>query len=171
MSDRISDWVSQMTEIQNGKPWIGSNFSKKIKLLSERDFFRRPMEHMHSVAEIISHLTTWREETLVKLQKGTGSLKDDDPSNWKDPATLKAIGQSTIMEEYDQSLSGILSFLEGKSDDFLQKSYFDGDFKGEYTYAWLLQGMLHHDIYHLGQIGYIIKFLNIAEQELSRNSS
>ncbi len=162
MNDRISDWVDQMTEIQNGKPWIGSNFSKKMKLLSEKDFFRRPMQHMHSVAEIISHLTTWREETLIKLEKGAGSLKDDDPSNWKDPAALKSIGQSKIMDDYDKSLSEILSFLKGKSDEFLQKTYFDGDFNGEYTYAWLLQGMLHHDIYHLAQIGYIVKFLRLG---------
>jgi hypothetical protein len=66
------------------------------------------------------------------------------------------------MDDYDKSLSEILSFLEGKSDEFLHKTYFDGDFNGEYTYAWLLQGMLHHDIYHLAQIGYIVKFLRLG---------
>lgn len=164
MKERIDDLVSQMTEIQNGKPWIGSNFSKKIKSVSEKDFFRRPIPHMHSVAEIISHLTTWRAETLLKMRTGSGRLTDDDPSNWKHTDALKSRGQSKIMEDYDNSLSGILSFLEGKSDDFLQNTYFDGDFNGEYSYAWLLNGMLHHDIYHLGQIGYIVKFLQYTEQ-------
>lgn len=159
MKERIDDLVNQMTEIQKGKPWIGSNFSKKLKLVSEEDFFIRPMPQMHSVAEIISHLTIWREETLKKLRTGAGRLTDDDPSNWKDPDLLKSLSQSTILKDYDKSLSEILSHLEGKSDSFLQKLYFDADFNGEYTYAWLLQGMLHHDIYHLGQIGYIVKFL------------
>ncbi len=160
MKERINDLVSQMTEIQNGKPWIGSNFSKKMQLVSEEDFYRHPIMHMHSVAEIISHLTTWRKETLLKLETGTGSLTDDHPSNWKDSDTLRSLGRSKILRDYDNSLSGILSFLEGKSDDFLQNTYYDGDFKGNYTYAWLLQGMMHHDIYHLGQIGQVIKFLN-----------
>ena len=164
MKERINDLVSQMNEIQNGKPWIGSNFSKKMQLVSEEDFFRRPIKHMHSVAEIISHLTTWRRETLLKLETGSGYLTDDHPLNWKDPDTLRSLGKADIMADYNKSLSGILSFLEGKSDDFLQKTYYDGDFKGEFTYAWLLQGMMHHDIYHLGQIGYIVKFLKYSEQ-------
>lgn len=164
MKERINDLVGQMTEIQTGKPWIGSNFSKKMQLVSEEDFYRRPIKHMHSVAEIISHLTTWRKETLMKLETGTGCLTDDHPSNWKDQETLKSLGRSKIMGEYEDSLSGILSFLEGKNDDFLQKTYYDGDFKGEFTYAWLLQGMMHHDIYHLGQIGYIVKFLKNSEK-------
>ena len=88
MKDRISDLVGQMTEVQSGEPWIGSNFNKKMKSISEDNFFRRPMEHMHSVAEIISHLTTWRNETLLKMKAGKGSLTDDHPSNWKDPEEL-----------------------------------------------------------------------------------
>ena len=171
MKQRINDIVIQMTEIQNGKPWIGSNFSNKIKNFQEEDFFRRPIRQMHSIAEIISHLTTWRNETLIKLKTGTGSLSDDDPSNWKSPDLLKSMGQKRILEEYDQSLFGILSFLERQNDHFLQEMYYDGDFKGEYSYAWLLQGMLHHDIYHLGQIGYIVKFLKFSDPQQSGNSS
>jgi uncharacterized damage-inducible protein DinB len=163
MKERINDLLVQMTEIQSGKPWIGSSFSKKLRLVSDEDFYKRPIRNMHSCAEIISHLTTWRKETLLKLETGKGHLTDDHPSNWKDPDELKSQGRSKIMEEYEKSLSEILSFLEGKSDDFLQKTYYDGDFKGEFTYAWLLQGMMHHDIYHLGQIGYIVKFLKYSE--------
>lgn len=163
MKERIGDLVSQMTEIQNGKPWIGSNFSEKTITVSEKLFFKRPLKDMHSVAEIISHLTTWRRETLLKLKTGTGNLTDDHPSNWKDPDELKSLGRSKILEDYDKSLSEILEQLDGKSDGFLQDTYYDADFKGTYTYAWLLQGMLHHDIYHLGQIGYIVKFLRKSE--------
>ena len=120
---------------------------------------------MHSIAEIISHLTTWRKETLTKLKTGTGHLTDDDPSNWKDPEMLESLGREKILLDYDTSLSDILTFLERKNDGFLLELYYDGDFKGEYSYAWLLQGMLHHDIYHLGQIGYIVKFLNFSERQ------
>jgi uncharacterized damage-inducible protein DinB len=119
---------------------------------------------MHSVAEILSHLTTWRNETLLKIETGKGSITDADPSNWKDPEMLKSSGRTGILEAYDSSLSGILEHLKDKNDDFLESTYFDTDFNGTYTYAWLLQGMLHHDIYHLGQIGYISKFLKSGKQ-------
>ncbi|WP_255420549.1 hypothetical protein [Aquimarina sp. AD10] len=41
----------------------------------------------------------------------------------------------------------------------MKKEYYDTDFKGNYEYSFLLNGMLHHDIYHLGQLGLIIKYL------------
>ena len=81
------------------------------------------------------------------------------------------MGRKKILDQYNKSLFGILSFLESKSDNFLHEMYYDGDFKGEYSYAWLLQGMLHHDIYHLGQIGYIVKFLKFSDPHQSGNSS
>lgn len=171
MNDKISDLISQMTEIQNGRPWIGSSFKRKMELVKYEDFFRRPIAEMHSVAEILSHLTIWRKETLLKMETGKGSLTDDDPSNWKDLDVLKSMGRTQILNTYEISLKEIQNHLKSKNDGFLEQTYYDTDFKGLYTYAWLLQGMLHHDIYHLGQIGYITKFLNLQTHEKSGNSS
>jgi uncharacterized damage-inducible protein DinB len=161
MNDKINELMDQMNEVQNGKPWIGSSFAKKINSVADMDFFRRPMQDMHSVAEIISHLTTWRIEVALKIDTGKGSLTDDDPSNWKNLKELKSLGRSKILQQYNESLSRVFELLSDKDDAFLKRTYYDPDFKGEFTYAWLLHGMLQHDVYHLGQIGYIVKFLKI----------
>lgn len=161
MNDKINELMDQMKEIQNGKPWIGSSFSKKINLIEDLDFFRRPMKNMHSVAEIISHLTAWRIEVALKIDTGKGKLTDDDPSNWRNLNELKLLGRSKILLQYSESLSRVSELLEDKDDAFLNQTYYDPDFKGEFTYSWLLHGMLQHDVYHLGQIGYIVKFLKI----------
>ncbi len=36
---------------------------------------------------------------------------------------------------------------------------YDTDFKGNYEYSFVINGMLHHDIYHLRQLGIIINYL------------
>ena len=69
-------------------------------------------------------------------------------------------GWARIKSDYDSSLSELIELLKRKDDVFLNDKYYDTDFKGEYEYSFLLNGMLHHDIYHLGQLGIIIKFLN-----------
>jgi len=43
--------------------------------------------------------------------------------------------------------------------NFLTEEYYDTDFKGNYQYLFVIEGMIHHDIYHLGQIGIVIKLL------------
>ena len=160
MNDRIRDLVTQLREIESGRPWIGSSFKRKLDLVDTESFFRRPSSNLHSIAEILSHLTVWREETLVKMKTGKGALLDDDPSNWRDLEELQRIGRPVIQENYAKSLDDIIDLLKSKEDQFLDENYYDPDFKGNFTYAWLLHGMLHHDVYHLGQVGQIIKLLN-----------
>jgi hypothetical protein len=73
----IQEIVKQFREIQEGNIWIGENFSKKLDMVDETEVFTRPLPDLHSIAEIISHLTTWRKETILKIKTGKGSLTAD----------------------------------------------------------------------------------------------
>lgn len=151
----ISSLIDQLKEIQSGNIWLGVNFEKKLKLLSEEGFFYKPHE-LHSVAEIISHLTAWRRDVIIKITAGKGNITDGDPSNWISNEALKKLGQKNIMSEYKSTLLTIIELLKEKSDRFLNDHYNDIDFKGNYPYSFVLYGLLHHDIYHLGQISLLI---------------
>ena len=149
----------QLEDIQNGKNWIGSSFDSKLSSIDEELIFTRPSSNLHSIAEIISHLTLWRNEAILKIKTGKGSKTDDCEENWLSIDALKNKGWEIIKNEYDSSLTELLSLLKHKEDTFLNETYYDNDFKGIYTYNFLINGMLHHDIYHLGQLGIIIKYL------------
>lgn len=149
----------QLEDIQNGKNWIGSSFHSKLSSIDEEFIFTRPISNLHSIAEIISHLTLWRNEAILKIKTGKGSKTDDCEENWLSIDALKNKGWEIIKNEYDSSLTELLSLLQDKEDAFLNETYYDTDFKGIYTYNFLINGMLHHDIYHLGQLGIIIKHL------------
>ena len=151
--------IHQLKEMHHGKPWIGSTFTRKLNLVDAEDFFKRPCKDLHSVAEIISHLTLWRQEAILKIKTGAGSKTDDCEENWPSNDKLKARGWESIKLSYDESLSELIELLQDKSDAFLTEEYYDTDYKGYYSYNWLLNGMTQHDAYHLGQLGIIIKFL------------
>ena len=155
----ITHIIKQLIDIQNGKIWIGSSYESKLNTVDESKVFERPMVDMHSIAEIISHLTLWRQEAILKIQTGKGSKTDDCEENWLPNEKLKTIGWSSIKSAYENSLTQLIELLKHKNDDFLEQEYYDTDFKGNYKYSFLLNGMLHHDIYHLGQLGIIIKYL------------
>lgn len=87
-------------------------------------------------------------------------MTDDSEENWLTNDILIEVGWSEILKQYRDTLTELMSLLENKEDDFLFEKYYDNDFKGMYEYRFLLNGMLHHDVYHLGQLGIIIKFLN-----------
>lgn len=158
MQTLINSIIDQMVQIHHGKGWIGVSFEKKIQGISDIDFFAQA-EGMHSIAEIISHLTTWRFEAILKIRTGEGSITDDDPSNWMSNEELRKVGKDEILRKHTESLSELLTLLKQKNDGFLDKPYYDTDFKSNYPYNFLIQGMLQHDVYHLGQIGLLIKCL------------
>ncbi|WP_067035439.1 DinB family protein [Allomuricauda sp. CP2A] len=153
--------IRQLQEIQEAKIWIGESFSKKLDMVDETEVFTRPLPELHSIAEIISHLTTWRKETILKIKTGKGSLTDNSKENWLTNDILIEVGWSEILKQYKDTLLELITILENKEDHFLAEKYYDNDFNGMYEYRFVLNGMLHHDIYHLGQLGIIIKLLKL----------
>ena len=139
---------------------MGPTYKRHLEGLDENLVFIRPLPDMHSVAEIISHLTLWRQETLLKIKTGKGSKTDACEENWLPNEILRNKGWEQLKSEYEQTLEELIELLERKDDSFLSEQYYDTDFKGYYPYEFVLNGMLHHDIYHLGQLGLIIKYLN-----------
>jgi len=160
MKTLITGLIDQIKQIHYGHNWIGVNFEKRISGLSESEFFRQP-KGMHSTAQIVAHLTTWRLETILKIKTGKGSITDDNPANWKNNEELMLLGKVAILLEFENSLTELLHVLKQKNDSFLDQIYYDTDFKDHYPYTFVIEGMLHHDLYHLGQIGLIIKCLHL----------
>jgi hypothetical protein len=155
----IENIISQLKDIQEGKNWIGSSFEKKLKMVSEDEAFQRPLPDLHSVAEIISHLTAWRRDAILKIRTGKGTLTEGAEENWLSNEKLRTIGWKRILTDHNNSLSELIELLRIREDGFLKEKYYDTDFKGYFDYKFVIDGMLHHDLYHLGQLGIIIKFL------------
>jgi len=164
MKLRIDSILRQLNELQNGKPWVGETFDKKLAVITEQEAFLRPLPNIHSIAEILAHLTSWRKETNLKIKTGKGSLTTDSYENWPDNSELQSIGWDKLQEEYNNSLSELILLLQSKDDPFLDETYYDLDFKGTYPYSFAVEGMLHHDIYHLGQMGLIIKLIKCHKE-------
>jgi len=158
MKSQMSTLIDQLNDLQNGHNWIGTNYQNKIDPLTEKAFFYKS-DQRHSVAEIISHLTTWRSETALKVISGEGSMTDTHESNWKSNEFLQSLGKDKLLKDYQTSLMDLTELLKNKDDSFLDDMYYDNDFKGKFSYSFVLRGMLHHDLYHLGQIGLLIKLL------------
>ncbi|XOV93953.1 MAG: DinB family protein [Bacteroidota bacterium] len=157
---KVINYIIQLIlEIQKGRLWMGDNFERKINSISEEEAFTKPSLTMHSVAELLAHLTAWSNDTILKIRKGTGVLEDNNEQNWPDINYLKKLGWDTIIQDYYESLSQVIDLLKDKDDSFLKEKYYDQDFKGEFDYSFAIDGLLHHNIYHLGQMGIIIKLV------------
>lgn len=156
----IKHLINQLTDLHNGNLWLGESFEKKINSIDEQDAFTKPLHYVHSIAEIIAHLTAWNKDLIKKLKNGIGELKEEDQHNWPTNEKLQKSGWEAIWWAYKTNYENVIELLRTKKDDFLDELYFDQDFKSEQRYLFALDGMLHHNTYHLGQLGLIIRILN-----------
>lgn len=152
----VQNLVKQLQDVQDGDIWLDETFSKKIDDIQEEQAFTRPIPEMHSVAEIVSHLLEWRKSCIKKLQGEESSLTMKSPDNWKSNDALKKVGWKKLKEDFYASQYHLIRIIEIKDDDFLYQVYED-----THTYHYFLEGMIHHDLYHLGQIGIAIKLLHL----------
>ena len=77
------------------------------------------------------------------------------PDDWKDEAVLRKIGWVNLKDALYTSTGDLINLIAGKDDSYLQTKFQDTD----YNFLYLMEGIIHHDIYHLGQIGITLKLM------------
>ena len=152
----IQHYTGELSQFMEGDPWVDETFGKKLRSVNEKNAFTRPLPHVHSVAEVISHLLEWRLSILSYLRGGPRTLRDSDPANWRTNMELSQIGWQSLLAAFNKSQEEIIDLLKIKDDRFLEQIALGEDHNLKYY----LDGLLQHDMYHLGQIGLIIKLLN-----------
>ena len=150
----INNIIRQLNEIQDGSLWFDQCFKEKIDSLSDDEAFKRPIPEVHSVAEHISHIIEWRKECLLRF-KGQRTDLMDSPDDWKCNDELSKIGWLNLKNAFYQSTVTLIDALQNHDDDYLEIKFSDTN----YNFHYLIEGIVQHDLYHLGQIGITIKFV------------
>ncbi|MDL5050914.1 DinB family protein [Oscillatoria amoena NRMC-F 0135] len=101
----------------------------------------------HSIEELIRHMAAWRSFVVKKLQ-GDEQFDLTDMDNF--PAG-KNWGEAVQLLEKSQK--NLLNALKNTPDKLLNQKV-----PGRpYNYFTMLHGIIHHDVYHIGQIMLILK--------------
>jgi uncharacterized damage-inducible protein DinB len=150
----ITNIIRQLRELQEGSLWFDQCLKDKIAGLTDEEAFTRPIPEIHSVAEHISHILEWRKECLRRFNMQRTELMNS-PDDWKDNDTLRKTGWSELKGLLFDSTEVLIQALENQDDSFLETN-----FKGtDYNFHYIIEGILQHDLYHLGQMGITIKLL------------
>ena len=151
----IKNIIRQLNEIQDGSLWFDQCFKEKINSLSDTEALTKPIPQIHSVAEHVSHILEWRKECMIRF-KGQRTDLMNSQEDWKDNIALSKIGWTNLKDLFYESTVTLINAMENKDDIYLETRFPDT----EYNFHYLIEGIIQHDIYHLGQIGVTIKLLN-----------
>jgi uncharacterized damage-inducible protein DinB/heme-degrading monooxygenase HmoA len=156
----IKNYIKQLEELYDGDNWTDENFEKKINSINEETAFLQPQEGKHSVSEVLWHCIFWRR-VITKRMNGDWSYGKEfqEEQNFLSLNLLKERGWQNIISDFAETNNLLIDLLKSKTNDFLEEVYPNG-----YTNRYIIEGIIAHDYYHLGQIGFIISLLNSGEK-------
>jgi uncharacterized damage-inducible protein DinB len=156
MNKEILQITSLLKDSFSGDPWYGRSVKSLLKDVSETDVFEKP-NGQHSILELLWHMIIWREFTINSLRNGNEKmasyfeendwrvLDHNDKSLWKKG-----------LQRLEETQSELIEMLEQKQDNIINETV-PGR---KYNFKKMLYGIIHHDIYHVGQIAYLTKMLH-----------
>jgi uncharacterized damage-inducible protein DinB len=155
MKNEIESIIRRIERVNNGEPWFGRSVFSILEEVDPKKAYIKPADSEHSLAELLYHMNTWADFTLKRIEKDTiHDLAAAEELDWR-TINPKTHTWKKGVTEFKAIHKKIIALLKKRDDDFLREIV---DYR-KYNFRFLLNGMIEHTIYHLGQIAYVKKLL------------
>jgi uncharacterized damage-inducible protein DinB len=151
----MSELKNIVTLLENtfgNNPWHGPSVKDALRNITPVNAMQR-LNNSHSIIELVNHMTTWRNYTIKKLGSDIAfemTQEQNFPAEKDWSSTQKNLGESQT-----KLIAVINAFDRKKLSETVPLS------KYPYSYYAMLHGIIHHDLYHTGQIMIIKKHFGI----------
>lgn len=155
MNKEIQSIIRNLENTLDGTPWYGRSVYAILREVDSSIAYKKPTSGSHSLIELLYHMLTWAEFTLKRIEKDKiNDLAAFEKIDWREIESK--------IHDWDEGLGAfiaahqqIIALLATKGDTFLNETV---DYR-QYNFRFLLNGLIQHNIYHLGQVAYLKKLL------------
>lgn len=143
---KTTDFINHLQQVYEGDPWYGASISDILTQQFVDPNFS--INGGNSIGQIIEHMLAWRAFTIEKLKEN----KDFDitpETDWHKGKTYTNEEFSMLADKFKDSHKKLIKLIaQHDNDEWLQQKV---PGRG-YTFEYLMEGIIEHDIYHLGQV-------------------
>lgn len=156
MNSAINSIINSLQNVNSGEPWFGRAVYEILDEVDEKKAAVKPNNSEHSLLELLYHMITWADFTLKRIEKDKiNDLTAAEELDWR-TINPKVHTWKKGLTEFKAIHKKIISLLKKKDDNFLLEKV---DYR-KYDFQFLLNGLIQHNIYHLGQVAYLNKILS-----------
>jgi uncharacterized damage-inducible protein DinB len=153
MNTEIKSIIRNLQDTLSGEPWYGRAVYTLLEEAKPGDVYKKPGDNSHSMADLLYHMLTWAQFTLAAVQElPEKEVRYFEQFDWRaidSAAHTWEKGLSDLRATHRQ----LIEILHTKDDAFLERIAP----ARKYNYRYLLNGLIQHNIYHIGQIAYVEK--------------
>ncbi|HEX6847002.1 MAG TPA: DinB family protein [Chitinophagaceae bacterium] len=149
--------IKSFEDTLSAQPWFGRAVYEILGEIDESKVFTKPNVTEHSMIELLWHMNTWAEFILGSLEnRPLERMKEIEANDWRtiDP---KVHTWKNGLEQLSTTHKKIIDILHQKTDDSFLNDIVP---LRKYDFRYMLNGLIQHNIYHLGQVAYVKKMLS-----------
>jgi len=159
MNTKMQSLISNLKEEYNGKPWFGNSILTALGDIPFEKAHLKPIDNLHSIIELTEHIITWRVFVIKKIHGDKEySVKINSKEDWGENRAVSKEEWQNVLQRLEYSQNELVQLLESKDDHFLSTIVLTKS-NTNFTFEFFLNGVIQHDIYHLGQIALVKKLL------------
>lgn len=144
---------AMLKSVVEGPAWHGPSVIEQLEGMTAAQARRKPLENAHSIWEILLHMAAWQDYALRVLDGGDASPLEGD-ADWPPvPAEQDENAWEAAKRSYGGGMRDLRERVVHLDDAQLHKSVPGRDFPMKV----LLHGVVHHNLYHCGQIALLKK--------------
>lgn len=143
MGAEVENIISLLKRTFEKDAWHGPSVREALKDLAGEEAFSR-LPDTHSIIELVAHMTAWRTYAVKKLE-GEASYKVSDQMNFPD-----AKNWQVVLADLEESQRQLEARLRTITSEKLQEQV--PGVTSPLSFYVLIHGIIHHDLYHAGQI-------------------
>jgi uncharacterized damage-inducible protein DinB len=158
MEGEVARIVDELQREHEGDPWHGSPLRTLLAGITPEVAAARPVRNVHSVWEIVLHMTAWKNE--VRRRLGGAPARTPEEGDWPDvPAPTVEAWQSAVtrLEQAHADLVEVVRQLPESKLLAPTKDPRNRETGSGVSHYVLLHGIVQHDVYHSGQIALVRK--------------
>lgn len=157
MNKEIQYIITSLQNTLDGQPWYGRTVYAILEETDEATVYTKPNGSGHSLADLLYHMVTWAMFTKNRIEKE--QLSDEamaafEALDWRPIDPVEHTWKKGVTE-LKAAHTAIIELLQTRDDAFLEEAV---DYR-KYNFRFLLNGLIQNNVYHLGQVAYVSKFL------------
>lgn len=160
MTDEIERIADQLERAYGGDPWYGASLRDALAGLTPEAAARRVDAKLHTVWEIVLHITSWMREVERRLRDGVAREPED--GDWPAPPEPTALEWASTLDRLDriyrEALDTLRALPPGRLDQVLGDAR-DRPLGSGVSYYVMVHGLVQHTLAHTAQITLLRKAL------------
>ncbi len=142
----------QLRRAHEDGAWLGASLHQLLAGVNAETAARRPIPTAHTIWEIALHIGTWEDVFRHRLQgKAIGDLtpEEDWPAIGDPTGETWQATRSRLEQGHRELRRAVLAFPATRLDETVPGR--------DFTFRVMIEGAVHHALYHGGQIGILAK--------------